>query len=146
MGDQNYKILKSFGFDKKSDKIIFGLPLYHISWGIDENKKLRSAKGFFAVGQFATGYFVIAQFGLAFVFGFGQFILAPISIAQFSFGIVAIGQLSFGLFSIGQFAFGLLAIGLTAFGKYLFTPERQDQQVLEILKKILEFFKLLIKF
>ncbi len=135
MDNQNNKNFKSFGFDKKSDNIVFGLPLYHISWGVDENKKLRSAKGFFAIGQFATGYFVIAQFGLAFIFGFGQFMVAPISVAQFSFGII----------SIGQFAFGLIAIGFSAFGKFLFTPKRHDPQVLELLKKVLEFFKLLIK-
>lgn len=140
------KEIQNSGIDRKSEKTIFGLPLYHISFGIDENKKIRKAKGFIAIGQYASGYIVLAQFGYAYIFGFGQFIIAPFSIGQFSLGLLSIGQFSIGIFSVGQVAFGLYTIGLSVYGKYIYTANRKDKEVIELLTRILNFLKILIKF
>ncbi|MEJ5307424.1 MAG: hypothetical protein WHT27_03925 [candidate division WOR-3 bacterium] len=138
--------IQSFGIDKKSEKIIFGLPLYHISFGIDENKKIRKAKGFIAIGQYASGYIVLAQFGYAYIFGLGQFIIAPFSIGQFSLGLLSIGQFSAGIFSVGQIAFGLYTVGLSVYGKYIYSTNRKDKEIIELFTLILNFLKILIKF
>ncbi|MEO0281206.1 MAG: hypothetical protein ABIN05_02515 [candidate division WOR-3 bacterium] len=140
------KEIQTFGIDKKSEKIIFGLPLYHISFGIDENKKIRKARGFFALGQYASGYIVIAQFGYAYIFGLGQFIIASLSIAQFSLGLFSIGQFSIGIFSVGQIALGLYTVGLSVYGKYIYSTNREDKEIIEFFTRILNFLKILIKF
>lgn len=100
------------GYEYKSDTQILGMPLVHVAYGRDARGQIRRARGFFALGQFASGYFVVAQFGAARIFGLGQFIAAPIAIAQFAFGLLAIGQFGIGLLlGIGMIATGLKAIG-----------------------------------
>ena len=59
-----------------------------------------------------------AQFGVGAIFGLGQFVAAPISVAQFALGLVAIGQFGFGvLLGIGMIATGWKTIAGLALGK-----------------------------
>lgn len=76
---------------RRSQKTIFGLPLYDIAFGPDlEAGELRGhAKGVVAIGDVATG-------GLA--------------IGGLASGGIAIGGLACGLFSLGGCAFGLLGV------------------------------------
>lgn len=85
--------------EKKSEKTVFGMPLYHIGW---------NARGFVAVGVNAKGVITV---GL-------------LSRGVLSFGILSFGLLSFGLLSVGlaafatSFALGLLSVGAIAVGLF----------------------------
>ena len=84
--------------ERKSEKTIFGMPLYHIG---------RNAHGFFAIGLKARGVFTI-----------GLLSCGVCSLGLLSFGVLATGVLALGLISLGTFAFGLLAVGSIAFGLF----------------------------
>lgn len=84
--------------ERKSEKMIFGMPLYHIG---------RNAHGFFAIGLKARG-----------IFSFGLMSRGVFSFGLLSLGVVSIGLLSLGLISAGVFTAGLLAVGSIAFGLF----------------------------
>ena len=97
--------------ERKSEKMIFGMPLYHIG---------RNAHGFFAIGLKARGIF---SFGLMSrgVFSFGLLSLGVVSIGLLSLGLISAGVFSAGLLAagsiaIGLFAAGAISIGLISFG------------------------------
>jgi hypothetical protein len=104
---------RGWGYEYRSERTLFGLPLVHVAFGRDADGKMRVAKGIVAIGQFARGGIVIAQFGVGAVFGLGQFVVAPIAVGQFALGIVAVGQLGIGLLAgVGMLATGVWAKGL----------------------------------
>jgi serine/threonine protein kinase/capsular polysaccharide biosynthesis protein len=79
------------GVDYRSRMTFFGLPLLHVTSGIDPaTGRKRVAKGIIAIGDIAKG--VVA------------------------FGGVAMGGFAFGGMALGVFAFGGCALGLVAFG------------------------------
>ena len=84
--------------ERKSEKMIFGMPLYHIG---------RKAHGFFAIGLQARG-----------VFSFGLLSRGVFSVGLLSLGVISIGLLSLGLISAGVFSAGLLAVGSIAIGLF----------------------------
>ena len=84
--------------ERKSEKMIFGMPLYHIG---------RNAHGFFAIGLKARG-----------VFSFGLMSRGIFSVGLLSLGVISIGLLSLGLVSAGAFSAGLLAVGSIALGLF----------------------------
>lgn len=84
--------------ERKSKKMIFGMPLYHIG---------RNAHGFFAIGLKAKG-----------VFSFGLMSRGVFSVGLISLGVISIGLLSLGLISVGMFSIGLLAVGSVALGLF----------------------------
>ena len=84
--------------ERKSEKMIFGMPLYHIG---------RNAHGFFAIGLKARG-----------VVSFGLMSRGVLSFGLLSLGVVSIGLLSLGLISAGVFSAGLLAVGSIALGLF----------------------------
>ncbi len=84
--------------ERKSEKMIFGMPLYHIG---------RNAHGFFAIGLKARG-----------VFSFGLVSRGVFSIGLLSLGVISIGLLSLGLVSAGAFSAGILAVGAIAIGLF----------------------------
>lgn len=94
-------IVKAQCRERKSEKQLFGMPLYHIG---------RDARGFFAVGMKARGVFAI---GLR---AHGAVSVGLLSFGAFSFGLLALGLLSAGVFSAGILAVGVLALGCLAFG------------------------------
>jgi hypothetical protein len=107
---------RGWGYEYKSEKRIFGMPLVHVAFGRDEQGKLRVAKGVIAIGQFAKGGIAIGQFALGAVFALGQFALAPIALGQFALGILSAGQFGIGIVGgLGMFATGIWAKGLAAF-------------------------------
>ncbi|MBQ8894550.1 MAG: helix-turn-helix domain-containing protein [Clostridia bacterium] len=91
------KFKKQF-HERKSEKMVFGMPLYHIG---------RNAHGFFAVGFKARG-----------VFSIGLMSRGIFSLGFLSLGIISIGLLSLGLISAGTFSLGLLAVGSIALGLF----------------------------
>ena len=85
------------GMDYRSNATLFGLPLIHVTSGVDpETGKVRVSKGIIAIGGRAHGVLAIG--------GFATGVIA--------FGGGAIGLLAFGGLAIGLFSFGGLAIAL----------------------------------
>lgn len=84
--------------ERKSEKMIFGMPLYHIG---------RNAHGFFAIGFKARG-----------VFSIGLLSKGVVSLGLLSIGIISLGILSLGLISVGLLSLGLLAVGSIAIGLF----------------------------
>lgn len=89
------KLKKQF-HERKSEKTLFGMPLYHIG---------KNAHGFFAIGFKAHG-----------VFSLGLLSRGIFSLGLLSTGVLSVGVLSLGLISIGVFSAGLLAVGSVALG------------------------------
>ncbi|QOJ14313.1 MAG: hypothetical protein HRU75_06540 [Planctomycetia bacterium] len=99
------------GLRRKSEVLLFGLPLVDVAFGPHGMEKYGHARGFLAVGDVATG--VIAVGGRA----QGLFAFGGLSIGLFSFGGMALGLVSFGGFAIAlALACGGFALGAVAFG------------------------------
>lgn len=77
--------------DRKSEKEIFGMPLWHIG---------KRARGFIAIGVEARGVIAI-----------GACARGILSLGLVSLGVLAFGVLSLGLLALGAFALGLFALG-----------------------------------
>ena len=94
-------------YEYRSQASLFGLPLVHITSGIDvQTGRARVAKGIIAIGGKAVGGIAIG--------GSAQGIVA---IGGVAIGVIAIGGCAIGLLSIGGFALGiLLALGGGAVG------------------------------
>ncbi len=114
--------------ERKSEKMILGLPLYHIG---------KNAKGFFAIGINAKGVISIGLLSRGIIslgllslgvislgimslglLSLGVFVLGLISCGCISVGFLAIGAISLGIISIGGISVGDFAVGGLAIGKY----------------------------
>ena len=93
-----WDIFKKQFHERKSEKMIFGMPLYHVG---------KNAHGFFAVGLKARG-----------VFSIGLMSRGIVSLGMLSLGVISIGLLTLGLISAGVFSAGLLAVGSIALGLF----------------------------
>lgn len=82
--------------ERKSDKTLFGMPLWHIG---------RNAKGFVAIGLNARGIIAI-----------GLKAKGVLSLGVLSIGLISCGTLSLGLLSLGMFALGILSAGCFSAG------------------------------
>lgn len=90
-----------------------GLPLVHVAFGRDRRGRLRVAKGWLAIGQFAIGILTIAQFGVG-ILGVGQMMFGAFVAGQFAAGsFIGVGQFATGLgFCAGQVAIGGSPVGM----------------------------------
>ena len=84
------------GYEYKSSRTLFGVPLVHINLG----RGKRTAAGIIAVGNCARG---VVALGLA-------------SAGVLSFGLVSVGLLAFSLVAVGLAAVGCIALGGVAVG------------------------------
>ena len=91
------------GREWQSETRLFGVPLVHIAFGRDSNRKLLVAKGIIAIGQYAYGGLCISQFGVGFLC-ISQFSIAALSLAQFTIAGLAIAQFGIFIDGIAQFA------------------------------------------
>jgi tRNA A-37 threonylcarbamoyl transferase component Bud32 len=100
------------GVDYRSKATLFGLPLLHITAGLDPaTGKQRVAKGIIAIGGIAKG--VVAIGGVA----MGGLAMGGLTIGVFAFGGLGLGLLASGGLALGLIAaFGGLAIAPIAFG------------------------------
>jgi predicted Ser/Thr protein kinase len=88
-----------WGYEYRSKRTVFGVPLVHIANGIDPSTgRPRVARGIIAIGGQAIGGVAV---------GGGAF--GVLSIGGGSIGVVAFGGAAIGLVSIGGMAIGLLA-------------------------------------
>ena len=69
------------GYEYKSEIIIMGLPLLHISFKYRPNGMPVPAKGIISIGQFGVGVINISQFGIG-VVSISQFTIAGFALAQ----------------------------------------------------------------
>ncbi len=99
-------------FEYRSKRRLCGLPLLHITGGIDpETGKQREAHGFVAVGGRARGVFA---FG---VVARGWFAFGGVAMGLVAFGGVGLGLVSFGGLALGLLlAYGVLGLGIFAIG------------------------------
>ena len=101
-----WDMVKKQFHERKSEKMIFGMPLYHIG---------KNAYGFFAVGLKARGVFSIGLMSKG-IFSLGLLSLGVISLGILSLGLISIGVLSLGLLAVGSIALGLFAAGAVSVG------------------------------
>jgi len=91
-----------WGYEYKSKRTLFGLPLVHVSFRTDKPR----AKGIIAIGFIAQGLLSI-----------GLVSIGLLSLGLLSLGLFALGLFSLGLlFSVGTIAVGAVAIGAIAIG------------------------------
>lgn len=128
-----------WGINWKSRTTVFGLPLVHVAFGLNEYRRPMVAKGVIAIGQFAVGVITIAQFGIGLLFGLGQFLVGTVVVAQFAFaGLIGIGQIASGILAIGQFVVGLYGLCQAGFAKYMWSPTRTDMEAVALFHTIYE--------
>ncbi len=94
------------GYEYKSKRTLFGLPLVHINVGYG----LRGAKGVFAVGDYAVGVVAVGGFSVGLI-GIGG-----LSVGLLGLGGVALGGLALGGLAVGGIALGACAVGVYALG------------------------------
>ena len=104
--DSLQSIIRNQFRERKGEKRIFGMPLYHIG---------RDARGFFAIGLKARGVISIGFLSRG-VVSFGLLSFGVISIGLLAVGILAAGTFSIGLLSLGAIALGLIAAGAVRIG------------------------------
>jgi tRNA A-37 threonylcarbamoyl transferase component Bud32 len=125
------------GVDYRSKATLFGLPLLHLTSGLDpQTGRVRVARGIIAIGDRAQG--VVAFGGMA----MGGFAFGGLAIGVFAFGGGAIGLISIGggaiallaalgggaiaPIAVGGGAIGFLAFGGGAFGPHVWDAGTQD--------------------
>lgn len=81
-----------WGYEYKSQAMLLGLPLVHISFKYRQDRRPVVANGFIAIGQFARGVITISQFGIG-VVSISQFTVAGFAVAQFAFAYSLIAQI-----------------------------------------------------
>ncbi len=113
------------GYNYKSTKTLFGLPLVHIAIGPSYGGQLQVAKGIIAIGNVAVG---------------------GITLGGISFGLISLGGISLGLIAalggfaasigiaLGGFAAGYVAIGGFAIGTHILSGNAQSPELLEFFK------------
>jgi predicted Ser/Thr protein kinase len=113
----NRPIVFPQGWEYKSARTLFGLPLLHVSGGINpETGKANVSRGIIAVGQVARG--VIAMGGRA----YGGIAFGGVAMGFFAFGGIAVGGIAFGgialalLLGFGGFSTGLATVGEPSLG------------------------------
>lgn len=113
------KLSKKVFRERKSEKKIFGMPLYHVG---------RDARGFFAVGLRARGVFSLGLFSVGIVsvgllsiglFAAGTLALGLLVLGSIAVGLVSVGAISVGIVAIGALAMGQFAVGGLAMGNYI---------------------------
>ena len=92
--------------ERKSEKMLCGMPLYHIG---------KDARGFFAIGMKARGVVAIGLRARGIV-SLGLLSVGLLSFGLLSIGLIALGCLSLGLVAVGSIALGLLAAGAISIG------------------------------
>jgi tRNA A-37 threonylcarbamoyl transferase component Bud32 len=114
----------SYGWEYRSKRTLWGLPLLHIAEGYDPNTgKPRQAKGIIAWGSSAKG--VIAMGGRATgVVAFGGLAVGVIAFGGLAMGLIGFGGLvlaalfAYGGVTVGPFAVGGVAIAMYAQGGF----------------------------
>ena len=114
--------------ERKSDKTIWGMPLWHISKnakgfiavGLNARGVIAvglKAKGIVSLGMLSMGVLSLGVFSLG-LLSLGLFALGILSAGCFSIGVCAAGAISLGIISLGAIAIGDFSVGALTIGKY----------------------------
>ena len=120
--DDNFREQNSFSSARirelKSEKTIWGMPLWHISRNAKGFIALGfNARGVIAVGMRARGIVSLGLFSMG-ILSFGLFSLGLLSIGLFALGILSAGSLAIGIFSAGAVSLGVISLGAIAVGDF----------------------------
>jgi hypothetical protein len=135
-----------YGYEYRSQAMLFGLPLVHIAYGIDpETGRKRIAKGIIAIGDLAIGGLAIgggAIGGLAIGGGAiglialgGGAIGLLLAIGGAALGGVALGGAAIGVVALGGGAVGYYALGGGAFGVHPLGGNVCDPEAVEFFRE-----------
>jgi len=95
------------GFEHKSKRMVFGMPLVHVVSGLDtKTGKMRESRGFIACGGNARGFIALGRRAHG-VFAFGA-----VASGVFAFGGVSMGIITMGGVGLGLFGFGGVMLSL----------------------------------
>ncbi|MHB0954749.1 MAG: hypothetical protein ACYC0X_00075 [Pirellulaceae bacterium] len=131
------------GIRKRSDRVLWGLPLYEIAVGPDPEKgEVRGhARAIIAIGDIATGVFALGGFarGLVAVGGVavgascfgGLSIGVLLGVGGLATGLLALGGVAVGAIAVGGVAFGYYACGGVALGKYVVSGIQQNPEAIQ---------------
>lgn len=127
------------GYEYRSERELFGLPLVHIisGSGIDPvTGRLRVAKGIIAIGPIAVGG--LAMGGAAFgILSFGGAALGLAAFGGAAVGVLlAMGGLAIGAVAVGGAAIGYYALGGGVWGVHALGGNVQDPNMVEFFREL----------
>jgi hypothetical protein len=135
---------------KRSDRRIFGAPLYDIACGPDPDRGeiIGHARGFIAIGDEALGVFALGGIARG-VFAFGGLALGAVTFGGCSLGLllaiggaavggIAIGGAAVGGLAVGGAAIGYIAVGGGAFGKFVISAAHRSPEAIEFFRRVWE--------
>ncbi|MBI3818731.1 MAG: serine/threonine protein kinase [Planctomycetes bacterium] len=126
------------GYEYKSERKVFGIPLLHIANGMNpETGRPYVAKGIVAIGNTAVGVLAIggAAFGGIAIGGMSFGVLAALGGIAIGTGI-SLGGVAVGSLAVGGLAVGIYSLGGAAFGLRTVSAVTQDPKALELFKSI----------
>jgi len=133
-----YPIRGGYGYEYRSERQLFGLPLVHIVSGnrIDPvTGKLRVAKGIIAIGPIALGGLALGGSAIG-VVSFGGAALGLIAVGGAAIGVLLVlGGLAIGLVAIGGAAIGYYALGGGVIGVHALGGNAQDPNLVEFFRE-----------
>jgi len=103
----------AWGYEYKSKRTLFGLPLVHVNVGFG----IRRAKGILAIGTIARGFIAIGLLSVG-LLSLGLFGLGLLAIGVLGVGLMAVGSIAVGGIAIGAVAIGIVALGALAIGMF----------------------------
>ncbi|MGB0581814.1 MAG: protein kinase domain-containing protein, partial [Limisphaerales bacterium] len=142
----------ALGWEYKTESNILGLPLLHVTSGIDpKTGQKRRAKGIVAIGENATGVFAFGTIAKG-VFAFGALGIGLFADAGLGVGLFALAGLGIGLIgsyaglsiapvAIGGVSIGYYATGGLAFGKNAVGGNGQDRTAIEFFSTISPYWQ-----
>lgn len=104
---------KSYHYEYKSKKTLFGYPLVHINIG----KGLFKARGLIAIGNISRGLISLGFLSTG-ILSLGFLSLGLLSLGLLAFGLFALGNLAIGIITIGTISIGILSIGAISIGLF----------------------------
>lgn len=126
-----------FGYEYRSQRELFGLPLVHIvsGSGIDPvTGRLRVAKGIIAIGPIAVGGLAIGGSALG-VLSFGGAAVGLVAAGGAAVGVLlAMGGLAIGAVAVGGAAIGYYALGGGVWGVHALGGNAQDPNLIEFFR------------
>ncbi len=102
------------GYEFKSRRTLFGLPLVHIHLGAPMGR-VSVARGVVAIGDVAVGYLALGGVAVGYL-SFGGVSLGACALGGLTLGAVALGGVAIGYLAIGAAALGVYALGAAAVG------------------------------
>jgi len=126
-----------YGYEYRSQRQLFGLPLVHIVHGAGVDPatgRLRVAKGIIAIGPMAVGGLAFGGVSIG-VLSFGGAALGLIAVGGAAIGVLlALGGMAIGFVALGGAAIGYYALGGGVWGVHALGGNAQDPNAIEFFR------------